>query len=380
MKNNIFIVIDHPTQIINAIGISLFLKEKTHVNLLISQHRYWGEINRNILNKYFKNSIFLPRPEYSWILPLHLLKILKIKKLLSCNISIKNNPIFIFLSNKTWIELFIIKQFPKSKKIALFPDITKKIYKSKNIKELLVSRLWHIIFKLLGIPFIHYGVDIKSGRHVTYYNFPIKKYFHKILYYKSYQKGISLNKNELWDLMPFVGQSLSKSKTNKNTIIFFGDAINKKKFSKKHINFTNNCLKFIKKNNPGCIYLYKPHPSDTLEMKYINLNGFKILKDKIPAEIYLLNNYSKIKSCYSISSLAIKYSLTMSIPSYYFLLLYKKLINYEMYFALLSQTENIEKKSMISSFNNRPEYFRYKPLINIIRDPLKKLEMNKCNE
>lgn len=375
-KRTIWLIIDHPMQIITAIGLALYFKDKYFINLLISRHHYWNKADQAVFFEYFQEIHWFPKVDFSWILPREVAKIIfnlwKIKRL-----AIKAEDIFLVLSNKVILETILFSLHDKNKRIAINPDfVCRDIYHplpQSAYQEKLISKIWNLtIFPLFNLKAIIYLKEIKEKNLYAYmYRDGNEKIFYKFFSIVNDQTD-SLYDNDIYDLASFVSSRICKNKieiTKGSSIVFFGDSLEMDDY---RIQFTNKCLRYIERFFPGYSYIYKPHPNDCGEAASVDLGKFKIYDKKIVAELFWIENLNNTKFCFSIASMATRYSLNIGVTSFYFLKLYK---NYseDYYNALLSGVSRVDNRCFIEDFSKSPAEYKINLDLNKVYKSLEKI-------
>lgn len=121
---------------------------------------------------------------------------------------------------------------------------------------------------------------------------------------------------------PYLNSGSEKDHLGKrNFVVFFGAdfrnltrEIDYQLFIKK----TNEMLDYIRLHFPECEYLYLPHPNETDEYTLLNLQGFRIVKNRI-AEDFLYENADSIAYVFSACSWASVTALSMGLKTGVFL-------------------------------------------------------------
>lgn len=370
-KKSIWIVIDHPNQIINAIGLSIYFKDFSRVNLLISKHHYWNKINSNFLKKYFVSITFFPKVEFSKVIPREIFKMIKAFLKISL-LSVNSNDIFLILSDNVILEPLIFRRFHKNKKYKLFPRHIKhtKYVKFDEYYEKTISIVWKNIFKLFTLEPILYLQHLNDPKiFLLSYQNKLEKIFNYVFYFSSPEHINSNNKSKIPELTSYVRNkslSLKKKMTNeKLKIIFFGGALHEQ--NNYQINFTNKCLRYIERFFPNSKYYYKIHPHDITEHSSINLGNFELYNKQITTEILLINNEDNISHFFSVSSNSIASCIDFGYNnSYLFLNLYK---DYTPYFKKALNYQFHSLKAIDAIFINNFDFPPKKYMID--RDVLK---------
>lgn len=373
-KKTIWIIIDHPMQIINAIGLALYLQDKYIINLLISRHHYWNKSDQKIFSEYFKKIYWFPKVDFSWILPREALKIIYIKLKLK-HLGIKNEDIFLSLANKIFLENILFSLYPKNSRISLDDDyIATHIERGqKEYHETLFSIIWNKtlipLFKIKSMIFLQCSAE---PLYIIVYQ---EEIFDNKYLFKRFKPGLKLSENELYRLAPLVRNNINGYSKNQDlkTIVFFGEG--RDYFDADHFKFVNQCLRYIEKFFTGYSFVFKPHPYDRMEIKNIDFGKFQIYTDKNITELFLLKNADKIAYCFSVSSTSIRSSIDFGIKnSYYFLKLYRNYVSDKYYNILIEQVGDTDHRALIKSFDSAPENYGLDIKVDEIQRSLQKLD------
>src|SRR3989344_4269606 len=91
----------------------------------------------------------------------------------------------------------------------------------------------------------------------------------------------------------------------RDAVIFWGadfrhfpESTDREEFVKR----TNLCLDYVRRVCADCRLFYKPHPAETDEFEFLNLESFEMTKDTDIGEVFLLKNIEKIKYNFSVCS------------------------------------------------------------------------------
>jgi len=111
------------------------------------------------------------------------------------------------------------------------------------------------------------------------------------------------------------------SGTDPRLVIFFGKDMyhfppswNREIFIRK----TNECLDYIRRTCAGYDLCYRPHPAETDEHKFLNLEGFRIMEDGTVGEMFLAKNLGNIKYVFSTISGVSASAHALGLNSYLF--------------------------------------------------------------
>ena len=144
-------------------------------------------------------------------------------------------------------------------------------------------------------------------------------------------KGIDVGKNNVilthfpYYWAPIMGFS-SGEQFLKNNIIFLGNDMkgfmaalgNDPEILRRYIEMVNQCLDYIRRECVGCEFFYKSHPADPDEQKYLNLRGFKVIKEHVNAEIFFWKNRERIKRVFAVNSLGLLSAYGFGLNAYAF--------------------------------------------------------------
>ncbi|MBI2100039.1 MAG: hypothetical protein HYT48_01720 [Candidatus Vogelbacteria bacterium] len=88
-----------------------------------------------------------------------------------------------------------------------------------------------------------------------------------------------------------------------------------------YIEQTNQCLDYMRRECRGCSLYYKPHPNETDEYSFFDLDGFQVIgkEDNEIAEIFFWKNLSSIKYVFSIASTAVWSAYNLGLNAYTFI-------------------------------------------------------------
>lgn len=326
-KKTIWIVIDHPIQVIDATGLAFYFSNNYKVKLLVSRFHYWDNIDPSIFEKAFDKIYWFEKADFSKHLVREIFKLLRNKKKIK-NLGVEKGDIFFILSRKVFLENLLISLYKDNLKINFSPIMSKGEdgKDMSRFKERMISRFWNkTIIPLFGMCPLRYYYNVNDRRVFTYlYSEGNLKLFNEEFFYKSFAAEATLENDEFFDLSYYVKDRLAKSSEEKDKkIVFFGDAVNQENYTDYHIDFANKCLRYIEKFFPECELLYKPHPFDKMEKTSLEMGRFKLVEKAPIAELFLITNADKIKCVFSVSSLALKSALDMGFKGYYFLNMYE---------------------------------------------------------
>ena len=79
----------------------------------------------------------------------------------------------------------------------------------------------------------------------------------------------------------------------------------------------NACLRAIRRwYGADCELVYRPHPAETTERASLDLAGFAVAGDSLPAEIFLLRSFHRLRAVFSVSSTASRVALNYGLDAY----------------------------------------------------------------
>ena len=311
------------------------------MTLLVSKHEYWRNVEFKKYEKYFSRTIWYERIDFSpptipfikqiiisglLFFQLIILKI-KVRKL-----GINKKDIIIGLSASQLLENVVISSFPGCRKISVVQEAA--IKEEKICKRLLKNG--KLVYTINGFLFKIYCPILKLRK--TYH---LLKRGTKNVYdgavFQIYEKGFKNEYNKILIMLnitsqlPYtnIGQTSLRNtyfpyfqmttKRKKNKIIFFGMpyisgmCVNRMFYIKK----MNQYLDFLRRIYGKNYKLeYRPHPQDMNDFEDLNLSRFTVARDRTIAELYLLEESSKIKAVYSVCSTSSRSALNFQINSY----------------------------------------------------------------
>lgn len=122
-------------------------------------------------------------------------------------------------------------------------------------------------------------------------------------------------------------------KTDQTDVIVFGNDIQSGiyafgKNEDRYIAKFNECLAAIRKRYPNCNLYYKPHPADIeTEQELLDLRGFRIINEKITAELFLIKHWDRIRAVFSIESLSSFSAYALGLNAYSFIRCFSGIYN-----------------------------------------------------
>jgi len=375
MNKKIWIIVDHPMQITTAVGLALYFGKDYTVNLLISKHPYWCGADVASFSSYFKEIHWFFKAGFSWIFPREIGKILynkqKIKKL-----EINKNDIFLVLSNKVFLETLLFSIYNENKRVSINPDYlidgVLLPYQGGEYREKIISKIWNctllLFFKMEPIIYCKHTKD--RALYALFYKKGNGAVFSRCFSIKNV--GVNnLSPDEIHDVSIYVRDMICqiREENKRKMVVFFGNSNYPNKY---HIDFTNRCLRYIEEFFPEYDYIFKSHPNDHGEAEAVELRQFKIYQQKIIAELFYLENLDKIYRCFSIASTAVRHSIDIGIPSYYFLKLYKD-YSPDLNDLLMSMAADTNSKAFIESFEEPPIAYEVDYNLEEVERGLKKI-------
>lgn len=147
-------------------------------------------------------------------------------------------------------------------------------------------------------------------------------------------EGVSAKINNIiWASFPYYWAPKTFSgQTLKNKVVFLGNDMkgfmqgmgNDPKLKESYIKKMNECLDYVRREcGPNSEFLYKPHPADFEEQKYLNLRGFTVVNERGNAEIFFWKNSDSIKAVFAVNSLGLLSSYGFGLNSYAFCNLFR---------------------------------------------------------
>lgn len=342
-KQKIWIVLDHPQQFATALGlVSYWRRRKFIINLIISPHTYWAKVDIDRYRNQFDNIHFFERPDYTCN-PIKLLfmvyQIFRLRRKIT-KLIIHQNDIIVGLSVFHYLENIVLSLSPKNPKIAIMPHV---VY--NECRRTMDKNIYKNTFEGWLANWI---VEPITGLYQTYC---MKERLHPDTYWRIRYREELLNiysdviilgnaagaEDHLGDKihkMPFpyvlalghlqkLQNGINSGNCNPQKVVFFGDAFGRgiwgvpPEVYAKHL---NKCLSFLREKYSSTYKLvYRPHPTEKDEIKYLNLDQFEIENDGMLAELYLYENINRIYAVFSSGSNASRSALHFFINAYAFL-------------------------------------------------------------
>lgn len=342
-KKKVWIIVDHPQQLITALAIFKCLDQKVKVNLLISKHEYWKKYNLNKYLHFFSKVFWFERYDY----PPPYLNIVKqigstalnfyglfITKLKLEKIGINKEDIIIGLSLCQFLENLVISTFKENKSISIMPQIS---YQNENKKPKkyffeysLGSLMTKTVQKMFGMNetiFMHRKnvKEFGDGDIFLGYKEKLEKVYDHILIMNNIYDD-DFKKNKIKNVISITYPSrfgLTKKSTNNKMkkVVYLGDPFLKSNNlpPHKYLIYANKCLDYVRKNfSKKYSLIYYPHPRETKESSQLNLTRFNIQRNKKPVEFYFLEEGENISAIFSVFSTASRFALNFGINSYIF--------------------------------------------------------------
>ena len=317
MKNICFLI-DHPFDLVLFLGLKNILEKECgiiYTIALVTSHRYFLKVgDTDKFLEEFDEVVKVSQPSFQKNI---------IKNMMVAREFIKTvrgidklHPDTQFLSaNRSELTTQLLMKYTKNHVIRILQrNPIDKV--SRNFSNTYVINL-----KLSAIRNL-YEIFLSLSLSTSYRNRSTKriKYFH----YKNEN-----NKNDLFLVNRNVNLKFDEihfpyyfHKTQVNTskkVYFFGSRFLGWNFldDDKAIKTINSILRMIEIKYPDSTeFIYKPHPLESNECTYLDLNKFELQDEFNSAEINYLKYYSEILAVYSIGSTACKTAFNFGIDSY----------------------------------------------------------------
>ena len=339
-----YFVVDHPNQLPLALG---YLKKKAissrEARLIVSLHDQWEKTDRKFIGHFFDRVYYLPRPDFSWILPKHFCYLLYAKLFLK-NLKISVNDTFYCFSAGQFIENLIVSTYKKNYKELLIPETVFREYDFKNryrnFKETLLSRLYNLaIYPIFGMSetkrlvhkdsiFLGFPVRYYDGGKTHLYDIKLLAIYDRIVIFENITDRLNSHKTtrivEMHYPFPMLLKraKLGKKQSRQNIIFLGSNFIGESTMEmKSYIIYLNMCLEYLRRFYPRNKFnlFYKRHPVEGKEVNYLGLEDFEILRTDDSMEIFLIRNSTmQIKAVFSVASTALRSSLNFGLNSYVF--------------------------------------------------------------
>jgi len=378
----IWIIIDHPQQLMTALGlIQNYSISKKNINLLISNHPYHKNIDIDY-SLFFNEVVVFKRVNLGRNILKDSLNFF-IQKVKVNNISkqIKKDDILIGLSTCQVLENMFLSLKKDIKKIGIITEVQYK-YANKDLsdyKQYPRMVIYSPIMKLLGLYQVFNGLlegyskKTKDGIDALRYVKNIDKIYDYLFYMVNIDNKTNdyLVKYKNSFKINYLSFKENCKEQKLKEVIFFGNCFYLfENFSKdKYAENTNKFLDYIRYYYNDFHLIYIPHPKETEEKNQLNLSSFDIYEGKLNAELYFQKKYCNIQACFSIASTVTRNALAYNIQSYSFL----KVMNFnkqqENYFINLYG--NIQDEIFIKDLNKAPKKINLKQINNeILKDIL----------
>lgn len=354
-NQDLWILVDHPRQIINALGLSIALGKTSSVNLLISKHHYWNGIDIQFLNEYFNKVYVFPKIVFSKILPREFAKMLIISERVR-KLPIGARDIILVLSDNVFLESIIIRYYSNRRLVKIYPKHFYDMYVNGAptglFHEKAISKLWrYSMLRLLRLEPILYLQHLENPRlFMMPFLSDVNKLFDRVMFIASKNSKDNSDPNAFPDLLPFLAgnlrKAINKPANAKRKIVFFGGSLHS--LDRYQVDFTNKCLRYIERYFPHSLYYYKPHPHDKVEQRHIELGEFSVYDRPLTTEIMLINNKDDFTHYFSVSSTSIVNCVEFGLNDAY--LFYKLYGDYSPEFGKFLRNQ-------YTAMHDRPEVF-----------------------
>jgi hypothetical protein len=361
----IWIIIDHPQQLMTALGlIQKYNIFRNDINLIISNHPYHKNIELEYEN-YFHNVYIFDRVNLGRNILRDTVGLITQK--IKVNLLIKKfekNDILIGLSTCQVLENMFLSSLSNIIKIAIVTETQNK-YAYKNLSDYAQyprMLIYKPLMKSLGLYEVFSGLlkgyssKTKDGIDALRYIKFIDSIYDHIFYMVNVDndKNDYLIKYKNSYKLNYLSYKEDCEKKEKKEVIFFGNCflVFNNFPQDKYAENTNKFLGYIRKFYSDCDLIYIPHPKETIEYKKLNLSKFTTYTGGLNAELYFQKNYCNIDACFSIASTVTRNALAYNIQSYSFLKIMGFDKQQENYF--LNLYGNIQDEIYITSLEKQP--------------------------
>lgn len=314
MKKNICFLIDHPFDLVLFLGLRNILIEKFEIYTiaLFTNHNYFAKCSecKNLIEEFDKVN-YINRPSYSKNIVKNVSKTIGFIKIIKDVIN-EYNPLF-FSANRSELTTKIIEKYAGDRLHRILQRSTVDTQRLANdyvlnLKLTALRRFYEIIF----------GLET-----TTAYN---NKKSKNLWYFKHNNEDMSrtfylVNRNEIPKVdeihFPYYFVQ-SKNHDIIKRVYFFGNRFLGWDFldAKVAIKTINHILRKIEETYPNHILIYKAHPLENDEVKYLELGKFIVDAYPNSAEIEYIKYYSDIEAVYSIGSTSSKTAFNFGLQSY----------------------------------------------------------------
>lgn len=366
--------------------------------LLVERHAYWkyfkvGKYRRSFSKIYYFDRYVYPSPQvnifknivYSLMM---FPRFLFLKRKLQ-TLKISSNDFVFTVGGCTFLEDMILGNFQVFKKILILPYQNYVSQKDEsNLKEYrtnIAIEIVQLIKNVFGMTetIWKYKKNVKILGEGDYYLGTQKSlnkiYDNIILTVGDYRGFIKKNKerNVFLAKYPSLVMPNQVYKSEKKKIIFLGTDFlggtnGDPRVFIKEINKYLDYLRYLYKESYELVY--KPHPREGRESRYLNLKDFVMMDDRGPAEIFFLENKQNIKSVFSFYSTASQVAYFMGIDSYVFFRIFPfdkvRRLDIEDFFSILPSECFIADLKTYPKHINRNKDDRGKNFQNVIRQSI----------
>lgn len=299
----VWIILDHPWQMLLAMAIHLGSPSSLRYGLLISRHKYWSVMNIDKYRPYFEEIFFFPEPQRANSI-ISAIKFAaqsqRLKKEVK-RLPIKPADALLTLSYVKYAENIITTLFNKNRQIFLCrDDMYKAIYRSRQevskTSEFHITKSGYIHYFLLE-PLLRlkkrtlfYWIKSREQTHDISYSQPVEKLYDQVLIFRSVFHITALKNNEIYNPSLLL-RSLSRPAGQKRVVFFLSGYIRNSDYYAK----INRLLKILKNRYDKEFLLeIRVHPNFPNEPQKIDYDGWQINMEPGNAEEFLIRHADEI--------------------------------------------------------------------------------------
>lgn len=369
----IWILIDHPQQLMTALGlVQKYNIGKSDVSLLISNHPYHKNIKVKY-EKYFNDVIIFKRVNLGRNIIKDTINFFKqdrqVKKIIKEKF--KSDDILVGLSTCQVLENMFLS-FSQIKKVAI---VTESQYnyayrELENYQQYPRMMIYKGIINILGLYDVFNGLlkgyrkKIKDGIDILRYIKPVHKIYDEVFYMVNVDNTTNkyLEKYKNTHKLSYLSFKDDCKEANKKEVVFIGNCfLSFDNFpSSRYAENTNKFLEYIRTFYKDKNFIYIPHPKEQNETKMLNMNDFEVYNGNLNAELYFQKNYCNIEACFSIASTVTRNALAYNIQSYSFLKVMGFEKQQEEYYTNLYG--NIQDEVYIESLEEMPQRIEFQSI------------------
>lgn len=328
-QKKIWIILDHPWQLMLALSIRSASPDNFKYGLIISRHKYWSHIDIEKYRGFFEQIFFFEEPihVHSFRQMLQFLRQCKHLRQAVRKIPIGKSDVLVTISYAKYLENILTTEFISNKQIFLCRyDMYKElatslqtIVKSPDYRLTKSSLIHHYILEpLLRLRKRTYFFWVKGEQQSSGVAFSrkLEDLYDKVFLIKPVFAG-PLEPNDIY--FPYLLLRKTDGKNAKKRIVYFlsGQVPSGYAIAESYYIKVNAILNTLRNRYAGRFMLeIRLHPNYPDEYKMVDLDGWEINREEGNAEEYLIRHDSEIALAFSHISITLLFSANIGIPSY----------------------------------------------------------------